>query len=127
MTQPAQVQLTAEELSKLKVAVDRDAPEFSHRLNSVLEVEQAELPWVRQHRILDVQSPWPIPARRVYVAAGAHGIHVLSRHLEHLHEVAAEDPPTGLEEEANATLYAVECNGLTEAYGAGEMGIESFN
>jgi hypothetical protein len=127
MTQPAQIQLTAEELSRLKVAVDRDAPEFSDRLNRFLEVELIELPWFLQHRILDVQSPLPFPARRVYVAANARVIRVLSRHLEHLHEVAAEDPPTGLEDESNAKLYAVECNGLAMAYGVGEIAISSFD
>lgn len=121
------VHLTAEELLELRVAVERDAPEFADRLDGSVEIEQVKLPWFPRHRILDVQSPVPFPARRVYVAVGTSRIRVLSRHIEHLHEVAAEDPPTGLDDEATAKLYAVECSGVAAAYGVGEFVIESFD
>jgi hypothetical protein len=128
MTPPASphVQLTPEQHAAMRVAIDRDAPWFADRLNRFTEIERVELPWFARHQILDVQSPVPFPARRVYVAVGAGGVRVLSQHLENLHAIAADDPPSGLDDAGNAALYASECNGLAAAYGVGELRIETF-
>lgn len=120
------VQLTVNELARLRAEVERDAPRFADRLNRFAEIEQVDLPWFRRYRILDVQSNVPFPAQRIYVAMGSRTF-VLSGHADHLREVAAEDPPTGLEDEMQAKNYAVECNGLAEAYPVGELVIESFD
>jgi hypothetical protein len=121
------IRLTTDELSRLQVEVNRDAPQFADRLDRFLEVEQLALPWFRKHRILDLRANLPFPARRIYVAAGAARMRVLTGHLENLRAVAAADPPAELGDEASAKDYAVHCNGLAAAYPVGELAIASFD
>src|SRR6266545_1559363 len=120
------VQLTPAEQAQLRAAVERDASEFAHRLAHPLEVDRLEQPWFRRHRILDVQSAIPFPARRLHVVAGGTDMRVLTAHLEHLQRTAASDPPLDLDDEENAAAYAAYGNAWTRVHVLGELAISSF-
>ncbi|MBE7451156.1 MAG: hypothetical protein HS111_20350 [Kofleriaceae bacterium] len=124
------ITLSAEEQAQLRAAVERDAVEFSPRLAHPLMIDRIDQPWFRRHRILDVSSALPFPARRVHVAApaaGDGGMKVLTHHLEHLQAVAAHDPPLDLDDEERAAAYATYGNAWTRAYALGELKIGSFS
>jgi hypothetical protein len=123
----AKIQLSPAELGPLRAAVERDAPEFAHRLANPIEVDRLEQPWFRRHRVLDVQSAVPFPARRLHVAVGPDGaVRVLTARLANLQAVAADDPPLDLDDEENAEAYAAYGNAWTSAHALGELKLGSF-
>ena len=109
----------------LRVAVAREARHFAHRLDRPLEVERREQPWFRRHEVLDVQSPVPFPAMRLYVAVAGDddAVRVLTAHLANLHRVAEADPPPGLDDPERAEDYAVFANAWTCEATLGELKI----
>jgi hypothetical protein len=121
------VQLTPAEHAQLRAAVERDAQEFAHRVANPLEVDQIEQPWFRRHRVLDVQSAVPFPARRIHVVASGTDMHVLTAHLEHLQRTAASDPPLDLADEDSAAAYAASGNAWTRVHALGELQVASFD
>ncbi len=121
------ITLTPAELALLRTAVERDAAEFAPRLASPLGFDRLDQPWFRKHRILDVSSAVPFPARRVHVAAFDGGMRVLTAHLEHLHQVAAHDPPLDLDDQTKAVAYATYGNAWTRTYALGELKIGTFS
>jgi hypothetical protein len=121
------ITLSPQEQQQLERAVREDAAAFVDRLAGPLEIERIEQPWFRRHRILEIGSPIPFPARRVYVAVYGGGVTVLSSHLEHLQRVAAHDPPFDLDDETNAVAYATYGNAWTRVYANGELKIGTFS
>jgi hypothetical protein len=121
------ITLSADELAQLRAAVERDASEFEQRLANPLTVQRLEQPWFRKHRILDVASAVPFPARRVHVAAWDGGMRVLTAHLENLQAVAEHDPPLDLDDETKAAAYATYGNAWTRIYALGELKIGTFS
>jgi len=121
------ITLSPVEQAQLEGAVHEDAASFIDRLGGPLKIERIEQPWFRRHRILEVGSPMPMPARRVFVAAFEGGMKVLNAHLEHLQRVAAHDPPPQLDDEANAAAYATYGNAWTRTYANGELKIGTFS
>jgi hypothetical protein len=121
------ITLSPQEQDQLEAAVREDAASFADRLGGNLKIEQIDQPWFRRHRILEIGSPMPMPARKIFVAVWDGGVHVLSEHLEHFQKVAAHDPPLNLDDEANATGYATFGNAWTRAYALGELKIGTFS
>src|SRR5687768_5893477 len=91
------IELTPDELARLRTATERDAHAFVDRLSGRLDVERIEQPWFRRFRILEIDSPVPFPARRLHVAVSDTELLVLTGRLQHLQQVAADDPPSGLD------------------------------
>lgn len=121
------ITLSSEEQAQLETAVRAEAASFIDRLAGNLKIERIDQPWFRRHRVLEVGSPMPFPARRVYVAAYDGGMHVLSAHLENLRRVAAHDPPSELDDEATAAAYATHGNAWTREYANGELKIGTYS
>jgi hypothetical protein len=121
------ITLSNAELAHLRAAVARDAPEFEHRLSHPLEVDRYDQPFFRRHRILEISSAMPFPARGITVAAWDGGMHVLTANLEHLQTVASHDTPLDLGDEARAAGYAKHCQGWTSDYALGELQIGTFS
>jgi hypothetical protein len=118
------LELTPHRRAELRVAVAREARHFAHRLDRPLDVERREQPWFRRHEVLDVQSPVPFPAMRLYVAvAGDDHVRVLTGRLANLHRVAGADPPPGLDDPERAEDYAVFANAWTCESSLGELKI----
>lgn len=121
------IALSKAELEHLRVGVERDASEFAHRLAQPLEVDRYDQPFFRRHRILEVSSAVPFPARSITVAAWDDGMRVLTAHLDNLQSVAAHDPPLDLDDETKAAGYAEHGQGWTSAYALGELRIGTFS
>ena len=121
------IQLMPAELAELRAAVEKGAPEFAHRLANPTEVDRIEQPWFVRHRVLDVQSAVPFPARRIHVVAAEGEMRVLTAHLEHLQETAAADPPADLDGAENAAAYAGYGNAWTRVHALGELKVGSFD
>lgn len=121
------ITLSPAELRHLRSAVERDASELEHRLSHPIEVDRYEQPFFRRHRILEISSAIPFPARSITVAAWDGGMHVLSANLEHLQGVAAHDPPLDLDDETRAAGYARHGQGWTSDYALGELRIGTFS
>ncbi len=121
------ITLSSEELTQLAAVVDADAPSFASRLGGPLKVERIEQPWFRRHRILEIGSPMPYPARKIHVAAYDGGISVLTARLAHFQTVAAHDPPLDLDDEDKAAAYASSGNAWTREYANGELKIGTFS
>jgi hypothetical protein len=121
------ISLTPTELSRLRAAAERDAHAFVDRLQGPIEVEQVEQPWFRRHRILEVASAAPFPARSLDVATADGEFLVLNARIDHLQHIAAADPPAGMDRLENAAPYAVYGNGWTSTSAMGEVRIDSFD
>jgi nitrate/nitrite-specific signal transduction histidine kinase len=123
------IKLSATEQQALRAAVQKDTPEFEHRLANVaaLEIDRYDQPFFRRHLILEISSAMPFPARSITVAAWDDGMHVLTAHIEHLQAVAAHDPPLDLDDETRAAGYARHGQGWTSEYALGELRIGTFS
>lgn len=121
------IKLTADEQAHLRAAVEAGNREFVGRLRGKLEIDRYDQPFFRRHRILEVSSALPFPARSITVAAWDGGMHVLTGHIEHLQAVAAHDPPLDLDDETKAAGYAEHGHGWTRAYALGELKIGTFS
>jgi hypothetical protein len=122
------ITLTPTELSRLRAAAERDAHAFVDRLQGPIDVEQVEQPWFRTHRILEIGSGAPFPARGLDVAITADGeVLILTARIEHLQRVAAADPPAGMDRLENAAPYALYGNGWTSTSAMGEVRIDGFD
>ncbi|HEU4425811.1 MAG TPA: hypothetical protein VFR67_25010 [Pilimelia sp.] len=121
------IALTATEHASLRAAVERDAPALAGRIDDPVDIDRLEQPWFRHRRILDVQSPVPFLARRIHVALDPAGqALVLTRKLEHLQQVAAADPPPGLDAAEEAATYATYASAWTRESPLGELKLSSF-
>jgi hypothetical protein len=121
------ITLSPQEQDQLEAAVRADAASFLDRLAGNLKIERIEQPWFRRHRIVEVASPMPMPARRLFVAFYDGGVSVLNARIDHLQRVAAHDPPLNLDDEANAAAYATYGNAWTRVYANGELKIGTFS
>lgn len=121
------IALSPQEQDQMEAAVREDAPSFADRLGGDLKIERIEQPWFRRHRILDISSAMPFPARRIFVAVWDGGVAVLSARIDHLRRVAAHDPPLDLDDEQKAADYATFGNAWTREYANGELAIGTYS
>lgn len=121
------VQLTPAELARLRAAAERDAHAFVDRLAGPIEVEQVDQPWFRRHRVLEIQSGAPFPARALNVIANDGELLILNARIDHLQQAAAADPPAGMDRLDNAAAYAAYGNGWTSTSAMGEVRLDAFD
>jgi hypothetical protein len=122
------VRLTPAEHAALRAAAERDAPAFAPRLDRPVDVVRLEQPWFRRHRVLELVSAAPPPDRRIHVAVGPTGtVLMFTAHIERLRQVAAEDPPPGLDERDAAADYATYGDFWTRVSALGELIVEAFD
>ena len=85
-------------------------------------------PWWQNTRIIEVQSPLPMPAEGLAFSVGQGGdVRILRAHDEHLVDVIARDPPPRpITDPDEARAYAMFCSALTTDARWGEMPVGSF-
>jgi hypothetical protein len=113
--------------AELQLAVAAHRPGFSHRLERPVLVEDIENPWFRQHRILFVQSPSPMPAIGIVVGLTPSGrVRVLSGQVAALNEVALGE---GIEltDDRDARAYANVVTSWTRDADFPEMPVDRFD
>jgi len=120
-------QLSPTQLTRLREAAERDAHAFVDRLSGPIDVHEITQPWLRRHRVLEIGSAAPFPARALFVVVNDREIRVLNARLENLQRAAAEDPPLRMEREDNAADYAAYGHAWTTPAAMGELRIESFD
>jgi hypothetical protein len=121
------IQLTSDEVVRLKGACAAEWHPFVGRLAGTLHAYERLQPWWKNHRVIDVQSPLPVPAVGISVAFGPGGeVHVLRGHLEHLVDMATKDPPPPITDAEQARVYAMFCDAATTDAQWGELPVAAF-
>lgn len=123
---PKPVRLSPAELDALRAAVAHERPPFSSRLAGPLNVTEIGQPFFARHRVLEVASPMPMPATKIYAIVGPAGTHVLSTHLDNFVSAAAHDPPPNLASADVARPYANLGDAWTSDNEWGDFLVQSF-
>ena len=118
--------LTAPELDAIARAAELRTPWFRDRLAGPLTCELQAQPWFLRHRIVEVQSSTPFPARRIHVALGPAGPTVLTGDDRSLADVVLSDPPPPFTSLESIRDYALNCDFWTTAHTLGELTLRAW-
>lgn len=114
-------------LAELRREIGVHRPIFLERLDRPILIEDVGNPWFRQHRILFVQSPSPMPAIGITVCLAPSGRYrVLAGQPTALNEVARAER-IALTDDEDARAYANLVTSWTRAADFPEMPVESFD
>jgi hypothetical protein len=113
-------------LKELERAIARDQPSLVPRIQG-MQLDDIKQPFF-DARILEATFAVPTPSHRLYVAwpYAPERFLVLTGHIEHLNEVAAGDPPDGLDEPKYAAEYMRSADAWTTASTVRELSIASL-
>lgn len=116
-----------EVLDELRLEVEARRPTFARRLDRSVLIDEVANPWFRQHRILFVQSPSPMPAIGIVVCLAPSGrVRVLAGQVTALNEVARAER-IELTDDKDARAYANVVTSWTRAADFPEMPVDSFD
>ncbi len=124
--EPSELSLT--QLAWLRELVARERPSFAARLHGPVIVNELRQPFFTRHRVLQLQSPSPMPALALFVAVASDGQPlVLSGHPDNLRAIARVDRPKGLGDPAVARAYGHIAGEWTRASDLPELMISSVD
>ena len=124
--------LSVHELATLRRVAAPVVPSFDSRFDREVEVRLLNQPWFERHRLLEVASPSPLPARRAHFAVGDHATLCLSGatpgkhgHVQ-LDRLLDADPPAPIDTAQRALDYAVFVDFVTCRSELGELILSRF-
>lgn len=104
----------------------QELPRIRHRL-TYLDVAEVAQPFFQRCRILEIDSPMPIPPMNAHVGRGPDGrFRLLTAHLPALNALAAQEQPAGLDDPDFARAYALLADEWTREVPWPEMLVKSF-
>ena len=124
--------LSEHELATLRRAAASVVPSFDVRFDREVEVRLLNQPWFERHRLLEVASPSPLPARRIHFAVSDHATLCLSGgtpgpagHAQ-LDRLLDADPPEPIDTAQRGLDYALFVDFVTSRSELGELILSRF-
>ncbi len=122
------VYLPDEDLAALRACVRDNYPSFLGRFDARPEIRELGQPYFGRHRVLELASAMPLPARRLHLALSEWGeVLPLSGRAARFQALCRADPPPPINAAGVALDYALFADFVTTEGELGELTLHRFS